>query len=267
MSQLGFIGAGNMAEAIIAGCIASGLYNPADLLVFDVATARLEYLKNAYGVQGSASASALIDESAAVLLAVKPDKVASVLEQNAEALGAKLVISIAAGVALKTMEAKLPAGSRVVRVMPNTPALVLAAASCVCPNAACTENDVEVATAIFGAIGLCQVVPESQLNAVTALSGSGPAFCFLFMEALADGGVKAGLSRELALKLAAKTMEGSARLFLEKNLHPGQLKDMVTSPAGTTIAGVAALEDRAFRAAAIAAVDAAYARAIELSKM
>ena len=202
-----------------------------------------------------------------MLLAVKPDKVASVLEQNAEALGAKLVISIAAGVALKTMEAQLSAGSRVVRVMPNTPALVLAAASCVCPNAACTENDVEVATAIFGAIGLCQVVPESQLNAVTALSGSGPAFCFLFMEALADGGVKAGLSRELALKLAAKTMEGSARLFLEKNLHPGQLKDMVTSPAGTTIAGVAALEDRAFRAAAIAAVDAAYARAVELSKM
>ncbi len=266
MYQLGFIGAGNMAEAIIAGCLASGIYRPDELAVYDVMPERLASIRTAYGVQVAASGVDLIAQSLTVLLAVKPDKVVPVLRQNAAALKDRLVISIAAGVTLSAMAAELPAGSRVIRVMPNTPALVQAAASCLCASPTCGEADLATATAIFGSIGLCQVVPETQINAVTALSGSGPAFCFLFLEALADGGVRAGLPRELALKLAAKTMEGSARLLLEKNLHPGQLKDMVTSPSGTTIAGVAALEEHAFRAAAMAAVEAAYVRAVELSK-
>ena len=265
MAQLGFIGAGNMAEALIAGCLRVGLYQPAEIQVYDVAAARLEYIAANYGVTAAAAPADLIAASPTVLLAVKPDKVASVLKDNAQALKNKLVISIAAGVTLDSMAAELPAGSRVIRVMPNTPALVQAAASCLCANAACKEADLGTAAAIFGAIGLCRSVPEAQLNAVTALSGSGPAFCFMFLEALADGGVRAGLLRELALELAAKTLEGSARLFLEKKLHPGQLKDMVTSPAGTTIAGVAALEEHAFRAAAMAAVAAAHARAVELA--
>ena len=266
MGTVAIFGAGVMGETLLSGLLRAGR-DPEHLVITERRADRAAELTEKYGVRAlsNAEAAALADTH---ILVVKPQDIRGLLAEIRDHVAEdNLVVCIAAGITTGTVETALADGRAVVRVMPNTPALVLAAASCVYPNAACTEKDVEVATAIFGAIGLCQVVPESLLNAVTALSGSGPAFCFLFMEALADGGVKAGLSRELALKLAAKTMEGSARLFLEKNLHPGQLKDMVTSPSGTTIAGVAALEERAFRAAAIAAVDAAYARAVELSKM
>ncbi len=266
MAGLGFIGAGNMAEAIITGILKQGLYQPTDIYAFDISAERCSLIRERHGIKTAASVPEMLDHVDAVLLAVKPDTVTKVLSANREALAARLVISIAAGVTIDTMLAELNPQARVVRVMPNTPAMVLESASCISPSTACQADDISTAKAIFDAVGLCIQLDESLLNAVTALSGSGPAYCFLFMEALADGGVRAGLPRDTALKLAAATMKGSAELFLQQGTHPGQLKDMVSSPAGTTIAGIAALEERGFRSAAIEAVTAAFKRAQELSQ-
>lgn len=265
MAEIGFIGAGVMAEAILGGMLKKGLYKPGKIAIYDVRPERMRELSSALGVGAAASLEELARKSGAVVLAVKPDKVPVVLAQAKEALAGKLIISIAAGVSMGNIQSVAGMDARVVRVMPNTPALVLEGASALCASASCSESDVNTAIRIFSAVGRCVRVDEGMMNAVTALSGSGPAFCFLFLEALADGAVRAGLPRTLALELAAATLKGSAAMVLETGRHPGALKDMVASPGGTTIEGIAVLEARDFRSAAMEAVWAAFQKAGRLS--
>ncbi len=265
MGAVGFIGAGNMAEAIIGGILKKGLYKPLEILIYDIRPERVHEISAKYGVVVSDTLPDLVRDSAAVLVAVKPDKVAYVLGQAKDLLQGKPVISIAAGVTISAIQAVIGAAAKVVRVMPNTPALVLEGATAIAASQTCGEDEISTATHIFSAVGRCRQVGEGLMNAVTALSGSGPAFCFLFIEALADGGVRAGLPRDLALELAAATVRGAATMVLQTGRHPGELKDMVASPGGTTIDGISALESAGFRAAAMDAVFAAYLKAGKLS--
>ena len=265
MEPLGFIGAGNMAEAIISGLIRKALIAPHDIRVFDIKPDRMDYLRSSFGVDGASSAQELARSRDVVILAVKPDQILPLTKEIKGVLAKKLVISIAAGITLNSMLDVLGEKARIVRVMPNTPSLVLEGASVFAPSPSCTEHDKQTAHAIFSAVGMCVHMEEKFINAVTALSGSGPAFCFLFMEALSDGAVKAGLPRDVSLRLAAATMRGAASMVLELGRHPGQLKDMVTSPSGTTIEGIAVLESKGFRSAVIDAVTAAYKRAESMS--
>lgn len=265
MPTIGFLGAGNMAEAIVAGLCAKAGTDPYLVAVFDIAPVRMEHMGKAYGVRTCASADELCRASDAVVVAVKPHQVPDVLADTKDSLAGRLVISIAAGVTLRRMSEELGPHARIVRVMPNTPCLVRQGASVMCSSSRCTEEDRLLARGVFESVGICLEMDERYLDAVTALSGSGPAYCFLFLEALCDGAVRAGLPRDEAYRLAAATMKGAATMALEPDSHPARLKDMVTSPGGTTIEGIAALEAGGFRSAVIEAVTAAWVRARSLS--
>ncbi|BFZ21126.1 hypothetical protein BsWGS_24165 [Bradybaena similaris] len=225
----------------------------------------LEQLRET-GVRTTQDNKELVSDSDIVVIAVKPNIVKVILQEVAPVVqtGRHLFISIAAGVTIRAIEQSLPPGTHVVRVMPNTPALVLAGASVMAPGSHALKSDLEVVRGLLSTIGICEEGSEGLLDAVTGLSGSGPAYAFAAIEALADGGVKMGLPRDLALKLAAQTLLGAAKMVLETGKHPGQLKDEVCSPGGTTIAGMHALEKNGFRGALIDAVEAATLRAKEL---
>jgi len=259
--SVGFIGAGAMATAMMKGLLGRGVA-PARLMASDPYPPSRAAL-GALGVAATASNAEVAAACDVVVVAVKPNAVVAALDSVAPRADGKLVVSIAAGVPLAVLEGALPPAARVVRTMPNTPCLVGEAAVGVARGARATDADVALASALFA--GAVVAVGEADLNAVTALSGSGPAYAFLMIEALADGGVRAGLARPVALRLAAQTLKGAAAMQLETGTHPGALKDQVCSPGGTTIAGVEALEARGFRAAAMAAVAAAKARADEMS--
>lgn len=264
---VGFVGGGNMAEALVRGLLEAGATNTVQVRVAEPAASRRDHLMQQYGIETTADNAVLASWADVVVLAVKPKNVAAALVGVAEGLGPDgLVISIAAGVPTTRIEGLLADGTRVVRAMPNTPATVLSGATAVAAGGAATGADLELAVTIFEAVGRCVVVPESALDAVTGLSGSGPAYVMLVIEALADGGVKAGLPRDVALGLAAQTVYGAAKLQIESGEHPGVLKDRVTSPGGTTIAGLAQLEARGLRSALIEAVDAASRRSEELGR-
>ncbi len=238
--RLVLIGGGNMGEAILKGLIAAQLVKPQQVIVTDVVEARLTYLRETYAVQALTDNAKAVGQADLIILAVKPQDIVQTLEGFAPAVhDHQVLISIAAGVPTAKIEGAFAKAVRVVRVMPNTPALVLAGAAGLCAGTHATPADLEVARVLFDALGRTVVVSEYLMDAVTGLSGSGPAYIFVLIEALADGGVKMGLSREAALTLAAQTVYGSAKLLLETGLHPGELKDRVTSPAGTTIAGLA----------------------------
>ena len=264
--KIGFIGAGMMASAMIKGLISNGL-PPASISASDVYAPALEALPR--GVVATSN-EGVVAASDIVVVAVKPYMVGTVLEacrgQLAENPARVLVVSIAAGVPLAALESFVPSATRVVRCMPNTPCLVGCAAVGFALGGACAKGagDAEATTALFA--GTVLEVKEADLDAVTAVSGSGPAYVFLFIEALADGGVLAGLSRQVALQLAAQTVKGAAQMQLETGLHPGVLKDQVCSPGGTTIAAVEALEKNGFRYAAMSAVAAANAKCKEMGK-
>jgi len=264
---LAVIGAGAMGSALMRGLLQRGAMRSEQIVATDVEETRLQAAKQ-LGVQTTTDNKTAVQQSDIVLLCVKPQVMDEVLTDIAPAVNPQrhCVISIAAGVPIARLEAKLPEGTRVVRVMPNTPAQVLEGATAIALGTHATETHQQIAHAIFRAVGLVVDVPEKLMDAVTALSGSGPAYAFVFMEALADAGVNLGLPREVALKLAAQTLLGAAKMLLETGKHPGELKDMVTSPGGTTIAALAVLEQQAFRGALIAAVAAAYQRAKELVK-
>jgi pyrroline-5-carboxylate reductase len=255
--SVGFIGAGKMATALGKGFVRGGIVDPGKLLASDVnAAARAAFAKETGGrtTDQNHEVAAACDT---VILAIKPGQVSSVLAELRERLtGKHLVLSIVAGVPLARLEAALPE-ARLIRVMPNTPALVSSSATAYALGQSATPEDAARADSLLSSVGLAYQISEGLLDAVTGLSGSGPAYVFLFIEALADGGVAAGLPRELALKLATQTVLGSARLALETGLHPGALKDMVTSPGGTTIEGVHELELGGFRGTVISAVRAA----------
>ncbi len=264
--RLAVIGAGNMAEALVRGVLRAGLLAPAAIAASDVAPDRLRLFREQFGVATDTDNAAIAAKADLVLLAVKPQVMGQVLQGLAAAVERQLLISIAAGVPTHYIENRFPGPVRVVRVMPNTPALVLEGASALCAGSHATAEDLATARAIFEAVGRAVVLEESALDAVTGLSGSGPAYVFVIIEALADAGVRAGLSREVAQLLAAQTVLGSARMVLETGKHPAALKDMVTSPGGTTIAGLHALEAKALRAALLDAVQAATERSRELGR-
>ncbi len=264
--KLVFLGTGNMAEALLKGLLREGTADPEELVCAEPRPERREEIADRYGVEVTADNRAAAALADLLLLSVKPQVMDAVLAEIAPVVdGRKLVVSIAAGVPAAAIARRLPA-ARIVRTMPNTPALVGAGATALARGPNATEEDMTVARALFEAVGTVVVVDEPLLDAVTGLSGSGPAFVFMAIEALADGGVKAGLPRAAALSLAAQTVLGAARLVLESGRHPGELKDQVTSPAGTTIAGVQALEARGFRAALMEAVEAAARRSRELGE-
>lgn len=264
--RIGFVGCGAMARALCGGLVAAGV--PTDhLRGSDVDAGQRSAFESELAVATTSDNGELVAASDIVVLCVKPGVVAGVLRDLPPGSGAdqKLWISIAAGVRLAALEAVLGAESRVVRVMPNTPALVGAGASVLCPNARANDDDRAAADALFTAVGTTWEAPaEHLLDAVTGLSGSGPAYVFLFLEALGDAGVRQGLPREAAYQLAFQTVLGAARLALESGRHPADLKDQVTSPGGTTIAGLEQLEAAGVRAAIYSAVEAATRRSREL---
>jgi pyrroline-5-carboxylate reductase len=265
--KLVFLGTGNMAEALLKGLLREGTADPDEIVCAEPRPERREEIADRYGVEVTSDNRAAAALADLVVLSVKPQVMETLLTEIAPALEPRaLVVSIAAGVPISVLGRRLPAGTRIIRTMPNTPALVGAGATALARGPYATDADVTVARALFEAVGTAVVVDEGLLDAVTGLSGSGPAFVFMAIEALADGGVKAGLPRGTALTLAAQTVMGAARLVLETGKHPGELKDQVTSPGGTTIAGVHALESRAFRAALIDAVEAAAHRSRELGQ-
>jgi pyrroline-5-carboxylate reductase len=265
--KIAFLGTGNMAEALVKGLLRAGAADPAELVCAEPREDRRREISQRYGVRCVASNGEAVEGADVVLLSVKPQVIDAVLEEiAAEVRDAKLVISIAAGVPIASLARKLPAGARIVRTMPNTPALVGAGAAALSGGSHATPDDLALARRLLESVGTAAVVAEPLLDAVTGLSGSGPAFVYLFIEALADGGVKAGLPRAEALSLAAQTVLGAARMVLESGEHPGRLKDQVTSPGGTTIAGVHALEKAGFRGAVMDAVEAAARRSRELGE-
>ena len=266
---IGFIGAGNMAQAIIRGLLHGGAFlSPKQVIASDPARASLDKLQLAYPGLVAATDNAQVCAAADVIvLAVKPQIVDKVLSQLAPHFRSKsLLISVAAGVSTTAIESKLPVGTRVIRSMPNTAATVLAGATGLCKGSCATDEDVAAAERFFSSVGRTVVLEESLMDAVTGLSGSGPAYVMVMIEALADGGVKVGLHRDTALMLAAQTVYGSAKLLLETGEHPGRLKDMVTSPGGTAIAGLHTLESGGLRRTLIDAVEAATRRAAELGE-
>ncbi len=265
--KIAFLGGGNMAEALIKGIIAAGTTKPDQILVTDISVDRLEHLRKTYGIIIQKSNPEAVREAGIVILSVKPQVIDRVLHDiMVDINDAKLVISIAAGVTIEKIESALPAKARVVRVMPNTPALVLAGAAALAAGGYATADDMKLAQSIFNAVGRAVIVEEKLMDAVTGLSGSGPAYVFTIIDALSDAGVKAGLSRQLALELAAQTVFGAAKMVLDTKEHPGKLRDMVTSPGGTTIEGLHALEKGKLRATLMNAVEAATARSKELGK-
>jgi pyrroline-5-carboxylate reductase len=265
--RVGFLGAGNMGEAMIKGLTRAGLVPAASIGATDARPDRLEQMAVQYGIRAVAGNPALVAGSDVIILAVKPQIMGHVLREIAPAVdGTKLIISLAAGVATRTLREHLGRPARLIRVMPNTPALVLEGATAIARADGLEAGDLEMAQALFGAVGRVVVLDEDHLDAVTGLSGSGPGYVAIVIEALADGGVKMGLDRATAMTLATQTVLGSARLILETGMHPGQLKDLVASPGGTTIAGVAALEDGGIRRTFISAVERATLRSRELGR-
>ena len=264
---VGFLGAGNMAGALIKGLCHAALVSPDSILASDVKAERLKQLEAAHKIRVTADNHELVRQADILVLAVKPQVVDKVLDAiGAEIRPETLLISVAAGVPIEALEARLPKSARVVRAMPNTPATALAGATAIAAGSHANEDDLTAARELFEAVGRVVVLDEVLLDAVTGLSGSGPAYVMLIIEALADGGVKMGLHRDTALLLAAQTVYGSAKLLLETGEHPGRLKDMVTSPGGTAIAGLHTLESGALRKTLIDAVESATLRAAALGQ-
>lgn len=263
--RLGVIGAGRMGSALIRGFIKTNLLTPDKVIVSDLDRAACQRLKKAVGIKVTADNTLVAKSAEIVLLALKPDMIRPVLQEIGGFLTKKhLLISIAAGVPIKAIEEGVGPQARVVRVMPNTPALIGRGAAAFSLGKKATRGDVKDVRAILEAVGMAVELPEKHLDAVTGLSGSGPAFVFMVIEALADGGVKMGLPRAVAMQLAAQTVAGAAAMVIETRRRPGELKDQVASPGGTTMAGISILEREGLRAALIEAVEAATRRSMEL---
>lgn len=263
--RIGFVGAGNMATALLRGLLRAGRLTADQVRFSEIDRAKREQFATNHGVIATANNAELSAWASVLVLAVKPQTLPSVLEECSTRLNPQaLVLSIAAGVRTSTLSQALPSGTRIVRAMPNTPALVGAGATAICAGPGATNADLELAQGLFDAVGRTVRVDEQHMDAVTGLSGSGPAYVMLVIESLADGGVAAGLSRETALLLATQTVLGSAQLLLDSGDHPAEWKDRVTSPAGTTAAGLAALEAGRLRSTLARAVQHATRRSKEL---
>jgi len=265
--KIAIIGGGKMGSIIAQGLIVQQVISGKYITVTDIDATRRNFLSSQLKLQVSSNNAKTAEDADIIILAVKPQNMAATLKDIAPVISkSKIVISIAAGITTGFIEGYLTKGARVIRVMPNTPALVGAGMTAIAKGGKATVEDIQLTSTIFNAVGITAEVEEKLMDAVTGLSGSGPAYCFVIIEALADAGVQMGLTRELSVQLAAQTMLGAARLCLTGDKHPAQLKDMVTSPAGTTAAGLQALEEGKIRATLISAVEAATKRARELAE-
>ena len=265
---LGFIGGGAMAEAILGGVVNSNLLSPDSIVVSDPNSSRLSYLVDTWEIKGVSSNEKVAAEANIIILAVKPPYVKSVLQEIKEELReGQLIISIAAGVSLEVMEEVTSLKKAIaVRVMPNTPCLIGQGASAISLGELASEAHGFLVEEIFKAVGIAVVVPETLMDCVTGLSGSGPAYVYIMLEAMIDGAVKMGLPRDIATKLDAQTMVGGAQMVLETAEQPMKLKDQVTTPGGTTIEGIFALENGNIRATLMKAVEAATNKSKEMAK-
>lgn len=264
--RFGVIGAGNMGEAIIRGFKKSNSAESVELFVYDACKEKAEALAAELKLTCASSLEELIDRSEVLLVAIKPNVCTHVFSEHFDRFSGKAVISIAAGWGGEKLKKALPQNARVLRVMPNTPAMIGEGMIVFEAGDTLTEDEKSFAEILFSSVGEVVTVEPKLMDAVTAVSGSGPAYVYLFIEAMADGGVKAGLPRELALKLAAQTVKGSAMMVRQTGVHPGELKDRVCSPGGTTIEAVAVLEQKGLRGAVIAAVDACREKSEKMSK-
>jgi pyrroline-5-carboxylate reductase len=265
-ATIAMIGSGQMGEALVGGWLAAKTVPPGALFATDASAERRDLMKRRFGVRTGTDNREAAAWADVVVLAVKPQILDGVMKELSPALAGKLVLSIAAGVSIARLAKLAPKGARIVRVMPNTPVLVRDGVSALSFGPGVTEKEQQLARRLFEAVGRAVVVEEKLMDAVTGLSGSGPAYVFLAIEALADGGVKMGLPRTVADLLAAQTVLGAARMVLETGEHPAKLKNNVASPGGTTIAGLHRLEQGGLRAALMAAVEAAAKRSEELGR-
>lgn len=255
--KIGFIGLGNMANAMIGGMLSRGIAEKTDMIGSAKTKQTVDAVKEKYGIETTLDNRFAAGQADVLFLAVKPQFLDEVLLQIKDFIKKDaLIVSIAAGKTIADIEGLLGGGIRLVRCMPNTPALVGAGCTGACRNALVSDGEMAKCMELLESFGLAQEVPERLIDAVSGVSGCSPAYVFLFLEALADGAVEAGMPRKQAYTFAAQAVMGSAKLLLETGKHPGELKDMVTSPAGTTIEGVRVLEERGFRGAVIAAVKA-----------
>lgn len=262
---VGFIGAGRMATALAQGLISSEFVSADSVVATDVVPAALDVFAEQTSARVVESTSAVVNDCDVLFLAVKPQQMQQVLDGLTTMLEDRhLIISIAAGLQLSVYESALGTNRRIIRVMPNTPCLVGECAAGFSVGGSATPEDSKLVEAMLTTVGVAVQVDEKLLDAVTGLSGSGPAYAYQIIEAMSDGGVRVGLPRDIATKLAAQTLLGAAKMVLETGQHPGALKDAVTSPGGTTIAGVHALESGGLRGTLINAVQAATGRSREL---
>ncbi len=270
--KIAFIGSGNMAEALISSLLDSSVFNPDDISCSDISKKRLEYVHNIYKIYASSDNTDVVQKADIIILSVKPQIILKVLDQISETVdSSNLVISIAAGISLdiilKVLSKDGAKTIRLIRAMPNTPALVQTGATALAKGAHASENDLKAAFEIFSAVGKAVEINEDLMDAVTGLSGSGPAYVFLIIDALADAGVKVGLPKDISMTLSVQTVLGAARLASESADSPAKWKDMVTSPGGTTIAGINSLEKGNLKTVLINAVEAATQRSRELGSI
>lgn len=265
--KIGFVGTGNMGGSILKGYVKAKPDQAENVYVYNHHQEKAEALAAQWKVQAAASIEELVQQCDIVLMAVKPYTFAEIMPQVAMHMDeSKALVSIAAGITIEYLESVLPEKTPVVRIMPNTPALVGEAMSSVSPNSYVTEAILEAVLELFRSVGRAEVTAESMIDAVIGVSGSSPAYVYMFMEALADGAVMEGMPRSQAYQFAAQAVLGAAKMLLETGLHPGELKDQVCSPGGTTIAAVAALEESGFRSAVIKAVHTSAEKSREMSK-
>jgi len=255
-----------MGSALLQGLLGANLAAPGQVVAFDAHPASLEACREQHGILAAASNEDVFQRADSVLLCVKPADCRALLEGLPPSLPPRLLISIVAGVSISSLETWTGSRHRIVRVMPNTPALIGRGASAFAPSTSATAADRDLTRTILEGVGLAFEIDEARMDAVTALSGSGPAYVYTIIDALADGGVRQGLPKELALQLAAQTVAGAADLVLQSGLHPAQLKDRVISPGGTTIAGLEAMESAGLRGALLQGVSAAAGRSRELGR-
>ncbi len=266
--KIGVIGTGNMGEALISGLIYSRSSIPDNIICSDIRKDKLKSIKGAYGVVTTSNNLDVVRASEIVIYAIKPQIMASILKETAASLDmSKVIISIAAGVPLAAIESCLNKDLRVIRVMPNIAASVKEGAAAIAAGRHVLKDDLKIAKAIFDSVGKSVIIEEELMDTITGLSGSGPAYIFLIVDALADAGVKMGLAREDALFLSSQTVLGAAKLLIETKEHPGKLKDRVTSPGGTAIAALHTLEQGGLRTTLINAVEVATKRSKELGEM
>lgn len=265
--KIGFIGCGNMGKAILGGLVASKLVPAENITVYNRSAKSVEAISQEFGSRGANSADEVAKQADVLIVGVKPNMMANILGEIRNALKPNaIVVSIAAGVTLETLEFALKDGQKVVRVMPNTPALVNAGMSSITPNKQVSEDESALIVEIFSSFGRAEIVPEYLIHSVVGVSGSAPAYVFMFIEAMADAAVLGGMPRAQAYQFAAQAVMGSAKMVLETGKHPGELKDMVCSPGGTTIEAVKVLEQKGLRAAVMDAMQSCMAKSEEMSR-